>query len=306
MVRRRGLLSTVPIQEPQLPPSAPGTALGFQESLQGGAPLRLPPVPGELTEDELSLLEAGITPPDIGGLNQPSAYGGYDYSLAGLSGVRGLLGGDLGDLGDLGVGGLGGLPTSPGGPTPYSGPTSFQPIRTGRIQIVDRTPEGLPSPRDAAPEIQRAWFELQARWPNTTNMGSYVVRNIAGTDTLSQHSFGDALDIGGDDQQLTEQASWLANHAGELGITEVIFKDAIWTTSEGWHPYTRGGHETHVHITGPQTYTDTTPDFPVVRWDRPTPGTRSTRSTTGAERQLRRAPSLPAMTPAVRQYLRRQ
>lgn len=154
----------------------------------------------------------------------------------------------------------------PLGVSTYTGPTSFTPVRSGHYPIVDPTPELLPNPHEVAPEIQRTWDELQARWPSTTNMGTHVVRNIAGTNTLSQHSFGDAIDIGGSPGQLEDEANWLRRKADELGLTELIYQTSIWTPSEGWHPYSGIPHTNHIHITGPQTYGDTSPYFPTVKW----------------------------------------
>jgi hypothetical protein len=237
---------------------------------------------------------------------------GQPVSFGDLTGIGGGLGRLLqapgGELATGPTGTFGGFdfptgPTSPSGPTPYSGPSSFQPVRTGRVPIEDPHPERIPSPSLVAPEIQRVYYELWSRWPDTSHMGTYNVRNIAGTDTLSEHSFGDAIDIGGPPEQLAEQASWVANHARPLGVTQVIYKDRIWTDTEGWHPYTAGGHDTHVHITGPQTYSDTSPSFPTIRWNRPGPrgldalgaqheASRPTPTSSGRQgRQVRRRPT---------------
>jgi hypothetical protein len=256
----------------------------------------LPELPDGVPQAESPLQDLLAT----GMSGQPVSFG----DLTGIGGGLGRLlqapGGQLPGLpGSPGVGGFagGGYPTSPGGPTPYSGPSSFQPVRTGRVPIEDPHPERLPSASEVAPEIQRVYYELFSRWPNTTNMGTHVVRNIAGTDTLSEHSFGDAIDIGGPDEQLTEQASWLASHAAPLGITQVIFKDRIWTDTEGWHPYTAGGHDTHVHVTGPQTYSDTSPNFPTIRWNR---GPRTAAPLGAPPHQTTRPPRTPRTTEPTR------
>lgn len=192
-----------------------------------------------------------------------------------------------------GFGGYGGGVGSPafGSNPPYTGPTTFTPVKGAHYPVVDPTPEMLPNPHEVAPEIQRAWLELQARWPSTTNMGTHVVRNIAGTNTLSQHSFGDAADIGGPAGQLEDQASWLARKADELGLTEIIFRNSIWTDDEGWHPYGGIPHVSHVHITGPQTYGDTSPYFPTVKYN-PRPDSRGPipTSTKGGVKKVRVSP----------------
>lgn len=225
----------------------------------------------------------GAPPSPLEGLLR-TGLSGQPLTLPDVTGIGGGLGRLLGQgAPQAGFGGGFGLPPAPGGgfsfgdgtggPTPYSGPTSFQPVRTGHMPIIDRQPEPIPSGREVAPEIQRVYYELWSRWPESSNLGTHVVKYIRGdpANGLSEHSFGDAIDIGGPDEQLTEQASWLANHAGKLGVTEVIFKDAIWTDDEGWHPYTSGGHDTHIHVTGPQTYGDTSPSFPLIDWNPPRP-----------------------------------
>lgn len=173
-----------------------------------------------------------------------------------------------------GFGGYGGGLESPafGSNAPYTGRTSFQPLPGGRFPVQDRTPAPIANVHEVAPEVQRALLELRARWPgDTTDMGTHVVKYIRGNPSngLSYHSYGDAADIGGPGQQLEQQASWLARKAerDKLDLSEIIFRDAIWTDDEGWHPYTYGGHDTHIHITGPQgVYSDTSPWFPKVRY----------------------------------------
>jgi hypothetical protein len=38
--------------------------------------------------------------------------------------------------------------------------------------------------------------------------------------------------------------------AGAPGVNYVILGDRIWSRSKGWHAYTSGGHENHVHVSG--------------------------------------------------------
>ena len=163
-------------------------------------------------------------------------------------------------------GSYGGVPTDTGGSDTYTGRTNFQPLAPGRYPVQDKTPTPLPDPTQSSPEIQRAADEIWSRWPTATNMGSHVVRNIAGTNTPSQHSYGNAIDIGGSQQELDQIATWAARHAQQLGISQVIYQTSIWTPGEGWHPYSGVPHTNHVHLTGPEVYSDTSPSYPVVNW----------------------------------------
>jgi hypothetical protein len=175
---------------------------------------------------------------------------------------------------------LPGPPMTPGGPrTPYSGPTSFQPLPAGRYPVIDRTPNPGYDPSQVTPEIQHAALELWARFPGLTNMGTHNVRNVAGTNTPSEHSYGNAIDIGGTGRTLAEVASWAVAHAAKLGISQVIYQTSIWTTGQGWHPYTGVPHTTHVHLSGPLTYSNTNPNYPTVNFSAP-----STRRQTGGSR----------------------
>jgi len=245
-----------------------------------------------------SLLEQTRQPSPLDNLLRP-----YQNAILGrpAGGLGGFAQQPLAPIGPTGVPGIPSIPSIPSGPTPYAGPTSFTPIRTGHVPIEDRRPPELPSATEVAPPIQRVYNEVWARWPSSSNLGTHVVKYIRNDpdNGLSEHSFGDAIDIGGPPDQLEEQASWLANHAAELNITEVIFRDRIWTDDAGWHPYTSGGHDTHVHVTGPQTYSDTTPSFPEIDWQaprrqRPTStdqGTTRTTSTPTRTRTRHRRPS---------------
>jgi hypothetical protein len=94
--------------------------------------------------------------------------------------------------------------------------------------------------------------------------GCYVCKQISGSSTWSQHSWGNALDLfpKPSRQQATVerelraiadavvyQATHLtkANRGRKLAVAEVIDHDAgrIWTPSQGWHSY---GGTTGVHI----------------------------------------------------------
>lgn len=71
------------------------------------------------------------------------------------------------------------------------------------------------------------------------------------------HSQGRALDIMVSSDLGTDIAEWLRDHAAELGVTELIWRQRIWTTEragEGWRSMEDRGsptanHMDHVHVT---------------------------------------------------------
>jgi hypothetical protein len=163
--------------------------------------------------------------------------------------------------------GMPGFPSAPG--VPYSGPTSFTPLPAGSYPVIDKTPNPGYDPSQVTPEIQHTALELWARFPGLTNMGTHVIKNVAGTSTPSEHSYGNAIDIGGTGKTLAEAASWAVAHAAKLGVSQVIYQTSIWTSDGGWHPYTGVPHTTHVHISGPLTYSNTNPSYPTVNFTPP-------------------------------------
>ncbi len=73
-----------------------------------------------------------------------------------------------------------------------------------------------------------------------------------------EHGSGQALDIMLSDSSLGDDvAAWVRDHASELGVSEVIWEQKIWTvqrSSEGWRPMEDRGsatanHYDHVHVT---------------------------------------------------------
>jgi phosphatidylserine decarboxylase len=71
------------------------------------------------------------------------------------------------------------------------------------------------------------------------------------------HSQGRALDIMVSSDLGSEIAAWLQDHAAELGVTELIWRQRIWTTEragDGWRSMEDRGsptanHMDHVHVT---------------------------------------------------------
>lgn len=93
----------------------------------------------------------------------------------------------------------------------------------------------------------KCWSYVKDEFPKVTFLGAYVCKDIAGTSTPSQHSYGNAVDFGAATMsQLHVIANWILVHRVELDIQTIIVDQQIWTPSEGWHTYT-GQRHYHVH-----------------------------------------------------------
>jgi len=89
------------------------------------------------------------------------------------------------------------------------------------------------------------WSAVKAEFPDISFLGAYVCKNIIGNG-ISQHSFGNAVDLGAPSMAALERiAGWDVDHAAELDLEHVIVNQRIWTRGYGWHPYTG---ETHYHV----------------------------------------------------------
>lgn len=91
-----------------------------------------------------------------------------------------------------------------------------------------------------------------------SHMGTYVCRTIAGTDTLSRHSFGDAIDIAG--FQLADGTEWTVLDHWEDGDPSpetdagIFLYDAVhrWDDLDIWNilltPEYNDAHDNHFHV----------------------------------------------------------
>lgn len=80
-----------------------------------------------------------------------------------------------------------------------------------------------------------------------TDMGGYNYRYIAGTKTLSDHSFGKAFDVGGSFNTMQGIANMLAGALGK-SVKYLIFNHQI-NTGGGWRQYFgQNPHTDHVHV----------------------------------------------------------
>lgn len=98
-------------------------------------------------------------------------------------------------------------------------------------------------------KIDKIWTAIvhEFTFP-TTFLGAYVCKYIAGTWTMSQHSYGNAVDIGSTSMdRLHTIANWAVAHASELVINHVIVGNTVWTRGYGWSHYS-GEYHYHVHI----------------------------------------------------------
>ncbi len=89
-------------------------------------------------------------------------------------------------------------------------------------------------------------------FPSVTEYGG-----LRSGDSGSEHSTGHALDIMVSGSMGQEIADWLKAHRTEMGVSQLIWQQHIWTvqrSSEGWRPMedrgsTTANHYDHVHVT---------------------------------------------------------
>lgn len=80
------------------------------------------------------------------------------------------------------------------------------------------------------------------------NYGTYVYRNIAGTDRLSQHAYGRAVDFGGTKQAMDNVFAFAYENYHKLGINELIYRN-IQMGRNGQLKFRRKqDHWNHVHL----------------------------------------------------------
>lgn len=84
-------------------------------------------------------------------------------------------------------------------------------------------------------------------------IGIWSKRNIGGTSTPSQHSYGNAIDWHGKkgpgDPVMKKLANHLVKNADIYQIQNVIYNKQIWNQPRGWHPYNgQSPHTDHVHV----------------------------------------------------------
>lgn len=94
------------------------------------------------------------------------------------------------------------------------------------------------------------------KYPRATNLGIYNCKKIQGSDSWSQHSWANALDIGGNEAYLNEIAADLLGQARskKLPIAQILWqKENILTGGSVYD------HEDHIHISASPMFTGTPP-----------------------------------------------
>jgi murein DD-endopeptidase MepM/ murein hydrolase activator NlpD len=121
-------------------------------------------------------------------------------------------------------------------------PASFG-IETGEASSSPNGSGGL------GPRARAARAYVVDRW-GITNIGGYANRNIAGTNTLSKHALGKAIDIMNSNvSRGNEIANYFAGPGrGKFGVDNVIWNRRI-HNQRGWHGYNGvSPHTDHVHV----------------------------------------------------------
>jgi len=125
------------------------------------------------------------------------------------------------------------------------------------------------APKGIVGNAAKLYGVIRDQW-GFKSIGGYANRNIAGTNSKSDHATGHALDvmtaINGDYKSEAavkrgwQLAKWAQENAEHLGIKYVIYYDKIWSASkaaQGWRDYGHPGvnsggdtvqHRDHVHL----------------------------------------------------------
>jgi hypothetical protein len=97
-------------------------------------------------------------------------------------------------------------------------------------------------------KIDAVWTFIKSKHAEGRFMGAFVCKNIVGSNTPSQHSYGNAVDAGAATmEELRKMANELVDEAESLSLAHVIVADKIWNPDVGWHDYTGEFHH-HVHV----------------------------------------------------------
>lgn len=100
----------------------------------------------------------------------------------------------------------------------------------------------------------KCWSYGKAEYSDCSYLGAYVCKHIVGSYSMSQHSYGNAIDFGRDSMdELYDLAYFLLEHQDTLALQHVIVDDRIWTRGSGWSHY---GGQRHYHV-----HADFTPQY---------------------------------------------
>lgn len=97
-------------------------------------------------------------------------------------------------------------------------------------------------------KADRAWSYGKDKYKDCSFLGAYVCKHIAGSYTMSQHSYGNAVDFGRDTMsELYDLYGFMKSNADELDLEHIIVDDKIWTRGYGESHYS-GDRHYHVHV----------------------------------------------------------
>jgi hypothetical protein len=137
---------------------------------------------------------------------------------------------------------------------------------TGLVPVEDRSADQIissggvvPFSTDRLTDRARNIAEIASKAPGVRAIYGYSNRNIAGTNTLSDHAYGKAVDIMTKKNSSEEGwalARYLVNNASELGVKYLIWDDKIWSPHKGWRAYSHPSgasnatldHKDHIHV----------------------------------------------------------
>jgi hypothetical protein len=125
--------------------------------------------------------------------------------------------------------------------------------RNGDVVFTSRAVNRAPLDNDTTngnDKADRLWNWINAEYKrfDPRFAGAYVCKSIATSGTLSQHSYGNALDVFFDSlSHQDEVADAVVANRQLLGPFHVISKDRIWTKDVGWHDYV-GEYHRHLHV----------------------------------------------------------
>jgi hypothetical protein len=96
-----------------------------------------------------------------------------------------------------------------------------------------------------------------------TSSGITSIRNIAGTDTLSQHAYGNAVDTFASYDTLTDIFYFGIANAAAFSIRLLIWQTTQWTSYGGFSGYPGVPHTGHVHADFHPQYGGVPPGYPI-------------------------------------------
>lgn len=131
-------------------------------------------------------------------------------------------------------------------------------LKEAVIRVVDWTPE--PADTNGSPQVDLYVACLNELWRDKWRSGGALVcKKVAGTNTWSDHAYGQAQDLFATWEVMDEIADWTVANYKELNVKYVILRDRIWKReTKKWGLYT-GVYHRHVHTSFSHENTGTPP-----------------------------------------------